>query len=441
MRSEVVLRAEGVSKRYRMFDRPLHRLLQALAPRLAVRHHDHWALRDVSFEIRRGESVGIVGRNGSGKSTLLQLLCGILEPTSGRVEARGRISALLELGAGFNPEFSGRENARLNAAVLGMQPGDIERRLPAIAAFADIGEFLDRPVKTYSSGMLVRLAFSVAIHVEPEILVVDEALAVGDEAFQRKCHSRIESMRAAGVTVLFVSHSAGAVIELCERAMLLEAGELLAVGSPKAIIGRYQQLLYSPESQRERLIASIRGGDAVSSSSSSLSDPGAVDTFDPGFVSQSAIVYGNDAAVIEEPRICAADGRTVNRLARGGSYRYCYRVRFHRRAVGVRFGMMFKTITGFEIGGGVSAAIGQASPLVADAGDEFEVGFDFECRLLPGAYFLNCGVVGATDGDETYLHRVVDAVAFRVVAEAGSTSTGTVDMGCRATVVARRDRR
>jgi len=435
MRSDVVLRADGLGKRYRLFRRPADRLLHVLAPRLARRHQDHWAVRDVSFEIRRGESVGIVGRNGSGKSTLLQLLCGILEPDTGRMAVTGRIAALLELGAGFDPEFTGRENARLNAAVLGMQPAEIEQRLPAIAAFADIGEFLDRPVKTYSSGMLVRVAFSVAIHVDPEILIVDEALAVGDEAFQRKCHSRIESMRAAGTTVLFVSHSAGTVVELCDRAMLLEAGELLAVGAPKEIVGRYQQLLYSPESRRSEIVASIRRGDGRAAGAAGADG---VDTFDPGFVSQSAITYGDGAATIDEPRICAPDGRVVNQLARSGRYRYCYRVSFRRKATRVRFGMMFKTIAGVELGGAVSAAAGSPASLSVAEGDVFDVAFEFDCRLLAGTYFLNCGLVGVTDGEETYLHRVVDAVAFRVLPEAGETSTGTVDMGCRATVVARR---
>jgi lipopolysaccharide transport system ATP-binding protein len=434
MRSEVVLRVVDVGKRYRLFRRPADRLLHVLAPWAGASFRDHWALRGVSFEIRRGEAVGVVGRNGSGKSTLLQLLCGILEPTVGRVEAHGRIAALLELGAGFNPEFTGRENARLNAAVLGMGREEAEERLPAIAAFADIGEFLDRPVKTYSSGMLVRLAFSVAIHVEPEILVVDEALAVGDEAFQRKCHARIESMRAAGVTVLFVSHSAGTVVEICDRAILLEGGELIAVGRPKDIVARYQQLLYSPEGRRQELVAAIRG-DAAAVGADFQAAEAADDTFDPGFVSSSSVEYGNGVARIEHVRIVAGDGRPVNVLAQGQRYRYGYRVTFLAAANQVRFGMMCKTITGVELGGCVSATRATSIPSVAP-GDQFDVAFEFDCALLAGAYFLNCGVVGVVDGDETYLHRIVDAAAFRVRATPDTIATGTVDLGVRPVVVA-----
>lgn len=438
MRSEVVLRAEGVGKRYRLFHRPGDRLVHALAPWFPTRFRDHWALRDVSFEIRRGEAVGIVGRNGSGKSTLLQMLCGILEPTTGRIETHGRISALLELGAGFNPEFTGRENARLNASVLGMEPSQFEARLPAITAFADIGDFLDRPVKTYSSGMLVRLAFSVAIHVEPEILVVDEALAVGDEAFQRKCHARIAAMRAAGVTVLFVSHSAGTVVELCDRAMLLESGELLSVGQPKEIIARYQQLLYSAEERRSALVAAIRSdASAASVAPAGAADAGAdADTLDPGFVSMSAVEYGNGVARIDQPAIRTDDGRTVNMLVQRRRYRYGYRVTFLAAATQIRFGMMCKTISGVEIGGGVTATRSAGVAAVAP-GDVFDVEFEFDCALLAGVYFLNCGVVGVVDGDETYLHRVVDAVAFRVQPRPDSIATGIVDLGVRPASIVR----
>lgn len=240
-----IIQVSGLSKCYQIYGRPQDRLRQAIVPRLqrlagrppVCYYQDFWALREVSFEVGYNETVGIVGRNGSGKSTLLQLICGTLSPTAGKVETHGRIAALLELGAGFNPEFTGRENVYLNAAVLGLSQDEIRGRFDAIAAFADIGPFIDQPVKTYSSGMVVRLAFSVAINVEPDILVVDEALAVGDELFQRKCFSRIEALKAGGTTVLFVSHSGSTVVELCDRAILLEGGELLAMGSPRHIVG------------------------------------------------------------------------------------------------------------------------------------------------------------------------------------------------------------
>src|SRR5690348_2740583 len=216
------IRVDRLSKRYEIYAQPAHRLKQMILPRAqrAMRRSartyfkEFWALRDVSFDVRRGETVGIVGRNGSGKSTLLQMICGTLHPTAGRISVGGRIAALLELGAGFNPEFTGRENVYLNAAVIGLSREEIDARFDDIAAFADIGDFMEQPVKTYSSGMYVRLAFAVAINVDPEILVVDEALAVGDELFQRKCFARIDAIRSKGATILFVSHSANAVVEL-----------------------------------------------------------------------------------------------------------------------------------------------------------------------------------------------------------------------------------
>jgi len=197
----------------------------------------------VDLTLGRGETVGIVGRNGSGKSTLLQIICGTLQPTAGDVNVNGRVAALLELGAGFNPDFTGRENVYLNGAIIGLSREEIDAEFEKIERFADIGQFINQPTKSYSSGMYVRLAFSVAIHANPDILIIDEALSVGDEAFQRKCFARIEQMQAKGTTILFVSHSAQAVIELCDRAVLLDAGEILLTGTPKQVVGQYQRLM------------------------------------------------------------------------------------------------------------------------------------------------------------------------------------------------------
>lgn len=236
---------------------------------LPIYYKEFWALKDVSFEVKKGETVGIIGRNGSGKSTLLQMICGTLSPTGGSVETRGRIAALLELGSGFNPEFTGRKNVYMNAAVLGLSPEEVDARFDDIAACADIGQFIEQPVKTYSSGMVVRLAFAVAINVEPEILIVDEALSVGDELFQRKCFSRIETIKNNGATILFVSHSGGTIVELCDRAVLMDSGEKLAVGVPKQIVGHYQKLLYAPADKHESIREQIRRMDELVDVSSS----------------------------------------------------------------------------------------------------------------------------------------------------------------------------
>jgi lipopolysaccharide transport system ATP-binding protein len=284
---DVVIACEGVGKAYRIYGRPQDRLRQAILPRLArwtsplvgrlpgqlglqlsrrvARGDAPWytefeALRDISFEVRRGETIGIVGRNGSGKSTLLQVICGTLVPTTGRVETHGRMSALLELGAGFNPEFTGVENVRLYASMLGLSRREIDARFDDIAAFADIGAFIGRPVKTYSSGMYVRLAFAVAVNVDPEILVVDEALSVGDFAFQAKCVRRMRRFLDEGGTMLFVSHDVGAIKSLCSRALYLRGGRMREIGPADLVVRRYLGDVNHDEGLVQGSGASLTGG-------------------------------------------------------------------------------------------------------------------------------------------------------------------------------------
>lgn len=257
MSAEIAISAQGLSKAYRIWDRPSSRLLspsleaaaslfpaksglrRSLRDRAASHYHDFVALNDVSFELQRGESLGIIGRNGSGKSTLLQIIAGTLQPTKGEITINGRVAALLELGSGFNPDFTGRENVYLNAAVLGLTREETDARFDQIAAFADIGEFIEQPVSTYSSGMMIRLAFAVSISVEPDILIVDEALSVGDVFFQQKCFKRIHAILESGTTLLFVSHDIGAIQNLCSRAILLRNGHVTHEGSPETCWSRY----------------------------------------------------------------------------------------------------------------------------------------------------------------------------------------------------------
>src|ERR1700729_2631821 len=233
-----LLLLQNVSKLYRLYRRPADRLRELL-PGSSPRHTDFWALRDIAFNVEKGETLSLVGPNGCGKSTLLQIVSGILQPTTGRVVTRGRIAALLELGAGFNPEFTGRENVFLNGEILGFSPAEIARMLPGIEEFAGIGDFIDRPGKEYSSGMDVRLAFTTAIHVDPDILIVDEALAVGDAIFANRCIRKFEELKEKGVTILFVSHDLGLVKQLSHRAVFLLNGRIEAIGSPKDVIDRY----------------------------------------------------------------------------------------------------------------------------------------------------------------------------------------------------------
>ena len=244
---------QGVSKSYPIYASPRDRLKELLTFNRRRYHEDFWALRDISFEVHRGETFCIVGENGSGKSTLLQIVAGILAPTSGRVDVRGRVSALLELGSGFNPEFTGRDNVYLNAAILGFSTPEIDRMFPRIEAFAEIGSFIDQPVKTYSSGMLVRLAFAVAIHMEPEILIVDEALAVGDIYFRQRCMRKVHELRSRGITILFVSHAVGDVKALGDRTMWLDGGRIRAIGETDQVVSQYLAAMVEKDTAYLRL--------------------------------------------------------------------------------------------------------------------------------------------------------------------------------------------
>ncbi|WP_095078291.1 ABC transporter ATP-binding protein [Pseudomonas sp. Irchel s3h17] len=265
MSSDFSIKVENLSKCYHIYDKPRDRLMQMLARGKKQFSREFWALRDVSFSVARGETVGIIGRNGSGKSTLLQMICGTVSPTSGAVQTRGRVAALLELGAGFNAEFTGRENVFLNAAILGVQQEEMEARMEKVLAFSELGDFLDQPVKTYSSGMYARLAFSIAIHVDPEILIVDEALAVGDARFVAKCMRRIKDIQEKGATILFVSHDVGSVRTLCERAIWLDKGHMVEQGDVFPVTGQYMEFMFKDEeAEEDTLREEIAQGASVS---------------------------------------------------------------------------------------------------------------------------------------------------------------------------------
>jgi len=447
--SDPVLMLRDCGKSYRLYHRPHDRLKQGFWPgRRYVR--EFWALRGVTFSVGRGETVGIVGRNGSGKSTLLQLVAGTLEPTTGAVRARGRVTALLELGTGFNPDFTGRENVFLNGAILGLSRAQMGEYFQEILDFAEIGDFVDQPVRAYSSGMLARLAFAVQVVVPKEILVVDEIITVGDEAFQRKCFARIERFTEEGGTVLLVSHDAGLIIQLCDRAILLDRGELLLEGESKKVVHLYQRLLYAPPSAQEELRQDIRNlgalegnprelpvsslGDAVQSgemSGAPLQQRKSVERRgmnDPNLVSKSPVRYESKGARIEDPRLTMTDGGPVNLLRSGELYVWRYRVVFDRRFTNVRFGMMIKTLSGIDVGGRTTAALGNGVSVI-EPGTRWEVIFRFRANLVPGTYFLNAGVVALLPEGETYIDRWVEAVIFKVLPEGEPLVTGVVDFG------------
>jgi lipopolysaccharide transport system ATP-binding protein len=376
-----LVHVQNVSKLYRLYKRPADRLRELL-PGSPRHHSDFWALRDINFSVEKGETLSLVGPNGCGKSTLLQIVCGILQPSSGRVVTRGRIAALLELGAGFNPEFSGRENVFLNGEIMGISRAEIKKAMPSIEAFAEIGEFMERPVKEYSSGMYVRLAFSTAIHVDPEILIVDEALAVGDALFANRCVRKFRELRERGVTVLFVSHDLGLVKQLSDRAILLLNGRIAAEGSPKDVINRYIGLVLErqePEQRRERLAASFRHGDGASEITS--------------------VTLLNERG--ESTRSVAAGERVTVRV----------RARFHERRLNPMVGILIRTRIGMDVYG-TNTRIEHISLGPREVGEELEVDFHFACWLTPQPYTLTVATQEADGASHDWLD---EAIAFDVV--------------------------
>jgi lipopolysaccharide transport system ATP-binding protein len=381
-----------------------------------------------------------VGRNGSGKSTLLQMIAGTLAPTTGDLQVNGRVSALLELGSGFDPEFSGRDNVFLNGAILGISQEEMARRFEDIVAFADIGDYIDQPVKTYSSGMYARLAFAVAINSDPDILIVDEALSVGDEAFQRKCFARIHEIKQRGATVLFVSHSASTVVEFCDSAILIDSGELLMSGTPKSVVSAYQKLIYAPAETRELIRSKIRSHESVPTIAEEHSAvpgrlPVEVETadFDPHLSSPVYMDYESQGAVIEDPRIEDLAGKRVNMLVHGEEYRYAYEVAFTKPSVSVLFGMLIKTISGFELGGGVTSSLANSIVFI-DKGERRKVEFRFRCMLNPGTFFFNAGVMGMVGDTPTFLARRIDSLMFRVKPVVNLEATAIVDFHINSSV-------
>ena len=373
---------QNVSKLYRLYRRPTDRLRE-LVPGARPRHTDFWALRDIGFTVEKGETLGLVGPNGCGKSTLLQIVCGILQPTTGRVVTRGRVAALLELGAGFNPEFTGRENVFLNGEIMGLSRAEIEKAMPSIEAFAEIGEFIERPVKEYSSGMYVRLAFSTAIHVDPEILIVDEALAVGDAVFANRCVHKFQELRERKITVLFVSHDLGLVKQLSDRAILLLNGRIEAEGEPKDVINRYIGLVL----ERQQPVA--EKDDKV----------------------RSSFRHGDGTSEILGVEILNAREEPVSSVSSGDPVTVRVRSRFHHAKSDPMVGILIRTRIGMDVYG-TNTRIEQMRLGNFAPGDELEVDFHLECWLTPQQYTLT---VATQNSDGTSHDWLDDAIAFDVV--------------------------
>lgn len=392
MSSDIAIKVENLSKCYHIYETPRDRLKQFVMPRLqravGMRsqhyHREFWALKDVSFAVKKGETVGIIGRNGSGKSTLLQMICGTLNQTRGSIQTNGRVAALLELGSGFNPEFTGCENVYMNGTVLGLTKEEIDKRYADIVAFADIGEFVERSVKTYSSGMLFRLAFAVAVHVDAEILIVDEALAVGDIAFQHKCFQKIQELRSRGVTILLVTHDLGSIVEFCNRAIVLNAGEIIFTGPADAAVNQYKQML----SVKSTEITLVSANADEQTKSILLADRPPLHTAHP--LNSAREEYGDGIATIFDWGILSTNQTQVSVIENLQPVEILIFVRFNSRCVAPIIGYFLTDAKGREIVGTNTLYEGVAiGP--KETGDEICVSFRQCLSISPGEYFLNIG--------------------------------------------------
>src|SRR5436190_3751970 len=397
------LRIERVSKQYRIYDRPGDRLKESLTRGHWKWHREFWALRNISFEVEAGTTTGIVGPNGSGKSTLLQIVTGTLEPTHGNVWYDGRLAALLELGAGFNLEFTGIENVFMNAALLGFSRRETERLLPEIERFAEIGAFIQQPVKTYSSGMYVRLAFATAVATNPQILIIDEALSVGDAVFQHRCLRRIKQMQESGTTILFVSHDPSAVKALCSRAILLNAGRVDTDGKPGDVLNRYQGLIMEREEAYDRKESARTG------SGDSMLDDEALGQPSPTL--RYSYRHGDGSAEVLGAELLNAAHENAELVDTGDPLTATMRVRFNRECVDPVFGFLIRNRLGIHAYG-VNTEQKQLHLGKIEAGEVVEVSFAFDCWLGTDAYSVSFAV----HSEDGISYDWIDGVLFFTVA-------------------------
>ena len=413
------LGVENVSKQYRIYDRPADRLKESLTRGRLRRHREFWALRDVGFEIQAGTTVGIIGQNGCGKSTLLQIISGTLTPTHGHVWSEGRIAALLELGAGFNPEFTGVENVFMNASLMGFSRRETTKLLPNIERFAEIGQFIHQPVKTYSSGMYVRLAFAIAASVEPDILVIDEALAVGDAVFQHRCLRRIKELHDRGCTVLFVSHDTAAVRALCDRAILLNAGRMIADGTPADVLNDYQRIVM--ERQEAYDVETANAADGASAESK------------PQSTVQYTYRHGDGSATIVETELRDSAGRRVQIVETGAPLTATVSVRFEREVESPVIGFLIRNRLGIHAYG-TNSKEQQLQLGTIHSGEIVSIRFAFRCWLGIDDYSISFAV-HSLDGqaydwvDGSLFFRVVSANATEGVANLNATATVVTGRG------------
>ena len=428
---DIAIAVKDVRKIYKLYDKPQDRVKEALGLGGGKNHKLHYALNGVSMNIYRGETVGIIGTNGSGKSTILKIITGVLNPTQGEVVVDGRISALLELGAGFNQEYNGIENVYLNGTMMGFSEKEIDAKLPAILEFADIGDYVYQPVKTYSSGMFVRLAFAVAINIEPEILIVDEALSVGDVFFQAKCYHKFEEFKQMGKTIVFVSHDLSSISKYCDRVFLLNKGNLLGEGSPKEMIDAYKRVLVGqyevPEDNAQHNLLDDEELRAAAGGKRGEAENSTVDGYNP-----ELLEYGTKQAEIVEYYLTDDRGIKTTAVIKGAEFTVHMRVRFSDTLPAPIFAFSVKNVQGTEITG-TNSMIEKAYLESCRPGQVKDVTFTQKMSLQGGEYLLSLGVTGYNGDTFEVYHRLYDVLNITVVSD--KNTVGYYDMDSRVQVV------
>lgn len=430
------VKLNNVSKFYKLYDSPKDRLKEALHPGGKKHHREFYALKNINLEIKKGEILGIVGRNGSGKSTLLKLISSVLQPSSGNITVNGSVSALLELGSGLHPEFTGIQNIYFSGTMMGFSRKEMEEKMEPIIAFADIGDYIRQPLKTYSSGMRARLGFALAINMDPEILVLDEVLAVGDELFKRKCFVKIEEFFKSGCTVLYVSHAASSVNELCTRAIFLDKGEKILEGLPKFVTMHYQKFLYEKPANISKVRNEIlqldkdekkKNAFAAATKNTKRQKPNIEKKktpipiaekkpeqkafYLPDFKPKSTVMQKNYDVDIFDVHIRTLDGEKVNALVMNEQYIYSFKIKFNVDAFDVGVGTPFKTEKGLNVSS--YNMFGDYIKKV-ETGTTLSVDCQFNCKFIPGIYYANAAVGSIINGERVVLNRLLDALVFKV---------------------------
>lgn len=416
--SEPVIKVSGLGKKYAVYDKPSDRLKEALSISHKKCHKPFVALDDINFEVSKGECLGIIGTNGSGKSTLLKLITGVLTPSSGTLEINGKISALLELGAGFNQEYTGRENIYLNGTMVGYSREEMDSKVNEIVEFAEIGEFIDRPVKTYSSGMFARLAFAVAINVDPDILIVDEALSVGDIFFQAKCYRKFNEFKERNKTIIFVSHDLSSVLKYCDRCLLLNKGKQISLGRSKEVVDIYRKILVNQYDDEEKALP------AEKAASESQPDVGTLwkdmVTLNPNYIE-----YGEKQGEIEDVGVFDENGNLTNSIYKGSSFTVKMRIRFNEELENPIFAYTIKDLKGTEITG-TNTMLEDAVVEKAVRGKRVTVKFTQKMPLQGGQYLISFGCTGYKLDEFVVYHRLYDLYQLQVLSD--RNTVGFVDL-------------